>query len=221
MFRTLNTLIRASVAEAEEDLSDRNACTLLAQHLRDARAELARHRAGLAALIARETKETRVETGLIEQMKRREEEAGTALAAGDDALAADIADDMLRIEEEIERSRTERRRVSAEVAKARTGLDAAERTFNQLSDQLRMARARAPSPHAPQCSSLKQAEHAAARLQTRMERQDDLAAAYEQMKTSAEAQDLNAKLKASGLFDDRAERRDAILNRIKTKGETK
>ena len=98
MFRTVTTLFRAGVAEADEDLQDRTASTLLAQHLRDAKAELARHKAGLAALMARETKEARLEQALAEKLTRRESEVETALTASDDALAADIADDMLRIE---------------------------------------------------------------------------------------------------------------------------
>ncbi len=221
MFRTVTTLFRAGVAEADEDLQDRTASTLLAQHLRDAKAELARHRAGLAALMARETKAARLEEALADKLARREAEVETALAASDEALAADIAEDMLRVEGEIAAAAEERGRLKAEVAKARAAQDAAEQTFKQLSDQLRIARTRAVSPHSIQATSLKQAEAAAERLKCRMERDEDIAAAYEQMETTLAEQDLDAKLKASGLFDDKAARRDAILDRIKSKGETK
>lgn len=221
MFRTVTTLFRAGVAEADEDLQDRTASTLLAQHLRDAKAELARHRAGLAALMARETKAARLEDALAEKLTRRETEVETALAASDEALAADIAEDMLRVEDEISAAVEERARLKAEVAKARAAQAAAEQTFKHLTDQLRIARTRAVSPRTIQTTSLKQAEAAAERLKCRMERDEDIAAAYEQMETTAQEQDLDAKLKASGLFDDKAARRDAILDRIKSKGETK
>lgn len=221
MFRTVTTLFRAGVAEADEDLQDRTASTLLAQHLRDAKAELARHRAGLAALMAREAKSARLGEALAEKQTRREAEVETALAASDEELAADIAEDMLRIEDDIRSANEERGRLRAEVAKARAAQDAAEQTFKQLSDQLRIARTRAVSPRTIQTTSLKQAEAAAERLKCQMERDDDIAAAYEQMATTVAEQDLDAKLKASGLFDDKAARRDAILDRIKSKGETK
>ncbi len=221
MFRTVTTLLRAGVAEADEDLSDRMASTLLAQHLRDAKAELARHRAGLAALMAREAKEARLAEALAEKMARRETEVETAFAAADDALAVDIAEDMLRVEDEIRVAAEERQRLKAEVAKARAAQDTAERTFTQLTDQLRIARTRAVSPRTMQTTSLKQAEAAAERLKCRMERDEDIATAYEQMETTVAEQDLDARLKASGLFDDKAARRDAILNRIKSKGEKK
>lgn len=221
MFRTVTTLFRAGVAEADEDLNDRMASTLLAQHLRDAKAELARHRAGLAALMARETKEARLGEALAEKLGRRETEVETALAASDEGLAADIAEDMLRVEDEIATSAEERERLKAEVAKARAAQDAAEQTFKKLSVQLRIARTRAASPRTIQTTSLKQAEVAAARLKCRMERDDDIAAAYEKMETTIAEQDLDTKLKASGLFDDKAARRNAILDRIKSKGETK
>jgi phage shock protein A len=221
MFRTVTTLFRAGVAEADEDLQDRTASTLLAQHLRDAKTELARHRAGLAALMARETKEARLGEALAEKLARRETEVETALAASDEELAADIAEDMLRVEDEIRAATKERDRLKAEVAKARAAQDAAERTFKQLSDQLRIARTRAVSPLTVQTTSLKQAEAAAERLKCRMERDEDIAAAYEQMETTVAEQDLDTKLKASGLFDDKAAHRDAILERIKSKGETK
>ena len=221
MFRTVTTLFRAGVAEADEDLQDRTASTLLAQHLRDAKTELTRHRASLAALMARETKEARLGEALAEKLARRETEVETALAALDEELAADIAEDMLRVEDEIRAATKERDRLKAEVAKARAAQGAAERTFKQLSDQLRIARTRAVSPLTVQTTSLKQAEAAAERLKCRMERDEDIAAAYEQMETTVAEQDLDTKLKASGLFDDKAARRDAILERIKSKGETK
>ncbi len=221
MFRTVTTLFRAGVAEADEDLQDRTATTLLAQHLRDAKAELARHRAALAALMACETKATRLGEALAEKLSRREAEVKTALAASDEALAADIAEDMLRVEDEISAANDERARLKAEIVKARTAQDAAEKTFKQLTDQLRIARTRAMSPRTIQTTSLKQAEAAAERLKCRMERDDDIAAAYEQMETTVAERDLDARLKASGLFDDKAARRDAILERIKSKGETK
>lgn len=221
MFRTVTTLFRAGVAEADEDLQDRTASTLLAQHLRDAKTELTRHRASLAALMARETKEARLGEALAEKLARRETEVETALAASDEELAADIAEDMLRVEDEIRAATKERDRLKAEVAKARAAQGAAERTFKQLSDQLRIARTRAVSPLTVQTTSLKQAEAAAERLKCRMERDEDIAAAYEQMETTVAEQDLDTKLKASGLFDDKAARRDAILERIKSKGETK
>lgn len=221
MFRTVTTLFRAGVAEADEDLNDRMASTLLAQHLRDAKAELTRHRAGLAALMARETKEARLGEALAEKLTRREVEVETAFAASDEALAADIAEDMLRVEDEICAATEERERLRAEIAKARAAQDTAERSFKQLSDQLRIARTRAVSPRTMQTTSLKQAEAAAERLKCRMQRDEDIAAAYEQMETTVAEQNLHAKLKASGLFDDKVARRDAILERIKSKGETK
>ena len=221
MFRTVTTLFRAGVAEADEDLQDRTASTLLAQHLRDAKTELTRHRASLAALMARETKEARLGEALAEKLARRETEVETALAASDEELAADIAEDMLRVEDEIRAATKERDRLKAEVAKARAAQDAAERTFKQLSDQLRIARTHAVSPLTVHTTSLKQAEAAAERLKCRMERDEDIAAAYEQMETTVAEQDLDTKLRASGLFDDKAARRDAILERIKSKGETK
>ena len=128
---------------------------------------------------------------------------------------------MLRIEHEVQAAVKERARLTAEVAKARTVQDEAGRTFAQLTDQLRIARTRAASPRTIRTTSLKQAEQAAGRLAARMERDEDIAAAYERMETSAKGQDLAAKLKSSGLFDDRAKRRDNILAHIKSKGETK
>ena len=89
MFQTLGTLFRARAAEAEETLIDRNAITLLAQHLRDAKAEIGRSRAAIAGLMARETERGRGLDKLAEEILRREREAQAAMEAGEDALAAD------------------------------------------------------------------------------------------------------------------------------------
>lgn len=222
MFRTVSTLIRASVAEADEELTERTATTLLAQHLRDAKTELAARKAGLAHLMAREAREARSLEAMAEMLTRRETEAQTALNAGDEELAEAIADDMLRLEDEIAAAKAAARRLAHDIAKARTAQDIAERAFGQLSDQLRAARATGPAAIPPD-TALKRAAAVAETLKSREAQAADLAEAYERMEKDASAQSLDAKLAASGLFDDKAERRADLLKRIKkfNKGEKK
>lgn len=220
MLSTLSTLFRASHAEAEEALVDRNAATLLAQHLRDARTDLTARKAATARLMARETETARRRNDLGVRISRREDEARKALAAGDDRLAEDIANDILKLEDKRNALTAECDALAAQVSTAREGLDDAEERFADLTDQLRLSRDqavthRAARPGAPPPDPLRRAAEVAQTLKARDHRRADMDAAYKRLEMTAPEAALNDRIKSAGLNDDSAARRDALLKRIK------
>lgn len=223
MFETLATLFRARTAEAEEALAEANAVSLLAQHLRDAKAELARSRAAVAGMMARETERGRAIDRLAEEAKRREAEARAALEAGEEALAGDLADAALDLDDRRAAEEHARRVLADRIADARTRLEAAEGRYRDLADQLRMAReaklSRTPPGAAPTASALEKAVEAAERLKTRDDRLDDLEAAYRRLDGEKPETSLDARVKAAGLDREREARKAALMNRLKAKGD--
>ncbi|MEM8755080.1 MAG: PspA/IM30 family protein, partial [Pseudomonadota bacterium] len=204
MFETLTTLFRARSAEAEEALIDRNAVTLLAQHLRDAKAEIAGARAAIARLMAREAERDRALAALAETLARREREAAAALAKGDEGLAADLAEAILKLEDRRAEEAAAQKTLRARIAEAREALEGAERRFSDLADELRFAKEarltrRAVGSPPPRAGALDKAAETAAALKAQTARMDDMAAAWARLDREAAAEDLDARVAAAGL----------------------
>lgn len=220
MLSTLSTLFRAGRAEAEEALVDHNATTLLALHLREARTDLTARKAATARLMARETETARRRNDLGIRITRREDEARKALAAGDENLAEDIANDILKLEDKRSVLVSDGEALATQVAAAREALDEAEGRFAELTEQLRRSRdqslsRRATAPGAPPPDPLRRAAEVAETMKARDSRRADMDAAYQRLEVTAPEAALDERIKKSGLNDDTTARRTALLKRIK------
>ncbi len=212
---TLTTLLRATFAEADEGLQRANADTLLAQHLRDARVELAAWKGRLAQLIAIQTRDRRncvaLEVRITECRARR----ALALAAGQDDLANAVADEIVRLQDRVEKHGEEGSQLAGRIVSARLQLAEAERLLAELTDQLHLSRTRStPSPRRE--FALDRAEAAARLLAERDQSDADLNDAYRQLQADDPEQSLKARLDASGLFDNRPERRNALITELRS-----
>ena len=220
MLSTLSTLFRAGRAEAEEALVDANATTLLAQHLREARTDLTARKAATARLMARETDIARRRNDLGLRITRREEEARKALAAGDDDLAEDIANDILKLEDKRGVLTGDCEALAAQIVSAREALDEAESRFAEMTEQLRRSRdqslmRRATAPGMPPPDPLRRAAEVAETMKARDCRRADMDAAYQRLEMTAPEASLDDRIRKSGVNDDSAARRAALLKRIK------
>ncbi|MEL6791817.1 MAG: PspA/IM30 family protein [Pseudomonadota bacterium] len=225
MFQTLGTLFRARAAEAEETLIDRNAVTLLAQHLREGKAEIARARAAVARLMAREAERKRALDRLAQDILKREGEAKAAIEAGREDLAADLADAILALEDRKDAEQTAQRDLSRRVTEARERLAENETRLGDLAEQLRAARdaslARIPQGAAPTASALDRAVETAETLKARDARLEDLEDAYRRMDAETPANALDARVEEAGLNKEKEARRAALMKRLQGKGDRK
>jgi len=219
MLDTLRTLFRASRAETEEALIDGNAITLLAQHLRDAKADVERARRGLAALIARKAGEERQARALEDEIVRREGDARAAMNADEEALLHEIADRIAGLEDRKAQAAYARNELQQRIDALRETLREAERRMTTLTDELRLARSQALQRRTRgeidpgvQGSALQKAEEVAERLRVSGARIDDATTALADMRPDA---DLDSRLRDAGLDSRDAARRSAILDRIK------
>ncbi len=91
MLKTLTTLLRGAVAEAEEAVFDANAIRVLEQQLRDAAGSLEHCRRELACAMAHQASEVRAVAALTARIAELDASARQALAAGREDLALDAA----------------------------------------------------------------------------------------------------------------------------------
>jgi phage shock protein A len=226
MLSTLRTLFRASAFEAEEAIIENNGPKILGQHLRDAEADTQRARQVLAGLLARQKAVARALDALMSEKSRREEEARQALDAEDEALATDLADRVVFLEDEIGASRSESEDLTKRIASLRISLSQADRRIASLASELRAARASAACRVAKtglaegmQQSSLERAEAMASRVRESSQRIEDEIGAYTDLRRST-GNDLDARVDEAGLGNATSARRDAILKRLKSKSDT-
>lgn len=219
MFACLKPIFRARLGDAEEALIDTNAVPLLAQHLRDAEADTERARLALANLCARRKAEERQMEAFDTETARREVEARAALAAGEETLAGEVAGRIVDLADRRSRAETDRDDLARRIDSLRTSLAETERRMSALAAELRAARAsvvfrKSGVGIAPGATALEEAERMAGRLRSSTSRIEDELVALGDIRRDA-GQDLDARLGEAGIADRSAERRRAVLDRLR------
>lgn len=225
MLKTFTTLLRGAVAEAEEAVFDANAIRMLEQQLRDAAASLEVSRRELACAIAHEASEERAIAALQQRAGELEESARKALAAAREDMAQEAAVVIAAIEDETAERRTALERFSAEVrrlklvsedgrkrlADLRRGLELA-----RAQDALRRAGANGRRALAAGSGALREAESTLARIREQSLKDQDVAAALDEMERRACGQDLADRLSSAG-FGPKVKTNPAdVLARLRT-----
>jgi phage shock protein A len=228
VFQTLRVLARATFASAEEELESRNATAILAQHLREAKAELNGAYGRIATLMAQRKEEARRVEKLDALGAKRMEEGRRAMEMGEEALAEEIADDMAALEAEREASAKHGAELDAHIARLRRGTEAADRQIRALAADLRAAQsaervrridgAATCGRPSPTESALTRAHDVAERLKDRDVQRADLA---EAMATLREETELDDRLKKAGVAEKTKGRSAEILESFKAKGDDK
>lgn len=102
MFGTLKTLVTGANARAEEQVRDTFALELIEQKIREAQAALQAAKGTLASLIQRQRKEAKQVAGLENKITDLTNRASLALEDKNDDIAAQAADAIAQLENELE-----------------------------------------------------------------------------------------------------------------------
>src|SRR5262245_3122628 len=141
MFKTFFTLVRGSVAAAEEELADRSALLILEQQIRDAAAAIDRGKRALALAIAQDEGEgKRLETTLA-RIADLEERAVAALAGGREDLATEAAETIAVREADRDSIRAAPGAYAGEISRLRNAVANAGRRLAELERGRRIAQA--------------------------------------------------------------------------------
>lgn len=219
MLNTLRTLMRARAAEAEEAVIDANGTTLLAQHLRDARADVERSRHACATLMARKASEARRVEEITAEIAKREPQARAALKADNERLAAEVADRIVVLEDQRAQGTEAIEKLDGRIEKLRTSLADADRKIAHLVGELKAARSGALSRRVmgqinEPCtgSALNQAEEMAQRVRGTEAWCEDKSAALSELRRDPAG--LDDSLSKAGHPTPDEERRKAVLARL-------
>lgn len=207
MLKTLTTLLRGAVAEAEEAVFDANAVRMLEQQLRDAAATLEISRRELACAIAHESSEQRALDALQQRTAELERSAKKALDAARDDLAEEAAVVIAAIEDEAAERRAALQRFSADVRRLKLVAEDGRKRLAELRRGLELARAQEALRRAGAngrralaagSGALREAESTLARIREQNLKDQDVAAALDEMERKTSGEDLNDRLSAAG-----------------------
>ena len=132
MFATLKTLVTGANARAEEQLRDAYAIELIDQKIRESQTALQAAKATLASLIQRQRMEGKQVTSLETKIADLTKRATLALKDGNEDMAAQAADSIAQIENELASRRTTLERLDTRILQLRSSVESGHRRIVDL-----------------------------------------------------------------------------------------
>jgi phage shock protein A len=229
MMDKLMTAIRGVVARAEQSAVDANGLLILEQEIREATAMQARFRGDLATLMAHEMGTRRTVQRLEADLSKRTRQARDALDRGRDALADELADRIVDLEETLDRHRSALAAQEDRVGRLRDAVLKIEARLVRLRQDLVQARDthvvhaahRAGSRTSMSVSrSLAAAEESLERIKALQDEEADRLDALDQIDDEVSGRDLDRRLETGGITPDRTARRTMVLERLRQSQQT-
>ena len=141
MFNTINTLFKGANARAEEKFRDHFAIDLIDQKIREAQVGLQAAKSTLASLIMRERNEQRQIEALRGRIDKLTESAVAALADDRQELAAEAAQGIAQMENELTVRCDTAARIESKIIRLRSSVESANRRIIDLKQSAITAKA--------------------------------------------------------------------------------
>jgi len=222
MFKVFFTLLRGSVAAAEEELVDRSAILILDQQIRDAAAALDRGKKALALAIAQDETEGRRLDATLARVADLEERATAALASGREDLAGEAAETIATLEADRDAILAARATFGGEIGRLKAAVANATRRLTDLERGRRVAHAAeavrrlkvGPAGRAA-AADLAEAETTLRRLRERQAEEAAADAALDALDQEAGPMTVADKLEAAGFGKRTKPTAAAVLDRLR------
>lgn len=222
MLKTVFTLIRGSVAAAEEELADRSALLVLDQQIRDSAAAIERGKRALALAIAQDEAEGKRLENTNARIADLEERAVAALAAGREDLAGEGAEAIAVLEADRDAIREARAAYGGEIARLRNGVTGAARRLTELERGRRIAQAaeavrrlRTGPADMAGAATLAEAEATLRRLRTRQAEEAATDAALRGLDSETAPVSIADKLEAAGFGKRTRPTAETVIERLR------
>jgi phage shock protein A len=224
MLKIVTTLLRGAASEAEEALFDANAIRVLEQQLRDAAAALEHSRRELACAIAHQASEERAVSALETRIGELEEAAREAIDGGREDLAQEVATVIAANEDEralrsasVEKFAADVRRLKQLAADGRLRLQDLRRGLEMARAQEALRRAGANGRRAlgVGTGALREAEATLVRIREVRAKEEDVAAALDELDAPETGWDLTDRLAAAGFGRVKKTNPSDVLVRLK------
>jgi phage shock protein A len=224
MLKIVTTLLRGAASEAEEALFDANAIRVLEQQLRDAAASLEHARRELACAMAHQASEERAVAALEGRIAELETAAREALDASREDLAAEVATVIAANEDERALRKASVEKFAADVRRLKQLSEDGRLRLQDLRRGLEMARAQEALRRAGAngrralslgTGALREAEATLVRIRDVQAREEDVAAALDELDSRESGRDLSDRLATAGFGSVKKTRAADVLARLR------
>ena len=226
VLRDLMQAVRGGANEVGEAIVDANAIRILEQEIRDAESAIASAKQSLTRMKSSEIRLKRDLSSLGADIADYEQKALAALNAGEEALAAEVAERIAELETDREDKAGEQATLNTEVNKIHAMIKARERTIQKNKRELDKVRTVQELQRATESVSRNFAatgskghrvSQALERVKAKQQNWQDRMEAGEWLEEQEGTDDLDAKLKASGIGAAGTSAGSDVLARLKAK----
>lgn len=226
VLRDMMTALRGGANEVGEAIVDANAVRILEQEIRDAEAAIGSAKQSLTRMKSSEIKLKREVSTIDADVADYEKKAMAALNAGEEALAAEVAERIAELETERGEKASEQAALDAEVHKIHAMIKARERTIQKNKRELDKVRTVQELQRATESvsknfaatgSSSHRVSQALERVKAKQQNWQDRMQAGEWLEGQEAGSDIDAKLRAKGIGGAAGGGANDVLARLKAK----
>ncbi len=225
IIKKLLTVIRGGAREIGETVVDSQSLRIFEQEIHDSKESLAEAKEGLTEIVAKKMATERELKYVKDQISENEGYAIKALEKSDDALAMDVAEKIAKLEAKAENIESELNSYNDNVSILKEKIKEAEKVITDHERELAMVKTRDSVQKATKSvtqtvnvnnSSIGSARESLERIKSKQQSEEDKLSAGIELQKEMDGDDLEKKLKASGIKQEQHSA-ESVLARLKEK----
>ncbi|WP_404471887.1 PspA/IM30 family protein [Vreelandella venusta] len=225
MLSKIMTALRGKANETGQAVVDSQALRILDQEIRDSENHLGQSKTELTRLMGQRQLNSNKADTLESKIAELEKSAEAALDKGEEALAVEVAERMVALQEDLEAERAIVSEYDASIEKLRSAIRGTDNQLRQLKQQVSVVKAtesaqKAQSAvaarHSGQNSAMGSAMESLERIKERQQLNSAQMQAADDMAAEESGSSLEARLKAAGIGGQERKAHD-VLARLKAK----
>ncbi|MGQ7261921.1 PspA/IM30 family protein [Vreelandella sp. V005] len=228
MLSKIMTALRGKANETGQTVVDSQALRILDQEIRDSEKHLSQSKTELTRLMGQRQLNSNKADTLESKIAELEKSAEAALDKGEEALAVEVAERMVALQDDLEAERAIVSEYDASIEKLRGAIRGTDNQLRQLKQQVSVVKATesaqkaqsaVASRHSGQNSAMSSAMESLERIKERQQLNSAQMSAADEMAAEESGSSLEARLKAAGIGG-QERKADDVLARLKAKKNT-
>ncbi|EHA14214.1 PspA/IM30 family protein [Halomonas sp. HAL1] len=225
MLSKIMTALRGKANETGQTVVDSQALRILDQEIRDSENHLSQSKTELTRLMGQRQLNSNKADTLESKIAELEKSAEAALDKGEEALAVEVAERMVALQDDLEAERAIVSEYDASIEKLRGAIRGTDNQLRQLKQQVSVVKATesaqkaqsaVASRHSGQNSAMSSAMESLERIKERQQLNSAQMHAADEMAAEESGSSLEARLKAAGVGG-QERKADDVLARLKAK----
>lgn len=225
MLSKIMTALRGKATETGQTVVDSQALRILDQEIRDSENHLSQSKTELTRLMGQRQLNSNKADTLEGKIAELEKSAEAALDKGEEALAVEVAERMVALQDDLEAERAIVSEYDASIEKLRNAIRGTDNQLRQLKQQVSVVKATesaqkaqsaVASRHSGQNSAMSSAMESLERIKERQQLNSAQMSAADEMAAEESGSSLEARLKAAGIGG-QERKADDVLARLKAK----